>query len=192
MGKNTVICPCCTRRGSLQRITPRYVRVRHYKAVINNKSTFTYCVLDRDLTEKALGQINNTCGQNTIDHLEKPIRSGQLNLGLDCQEKRLGSLARWGSALVRRGSRVRIPPEAPYIRNRTQIGVIDSHVLIPIDSQIIREIFAYCMYQVFPLIPTVSNVMFDSVVVASLLYESFNSTCRTYCLHLQQTPMNTA
>jgi hypothetical protein len=25
----------------------------------------------------------------------------------------LGSLARWGSALVRRGSRVRIPPEAP-------------------------------------------------------------------------------
>ena len=124
MGKNTVICPCCNRRGSLQRITPRYVRVRHYKAVINNKSTFTYCVLDRDLTEKALGQINNTCGQNTIDHLEKPIRSGQLNLGLDCQEKRLGSLARWGSALVRRGSRSESRPRLHIFEIELKLGLL--------------------------------------------------------------------
>ena len=34
------------------------------------------------------------------------------------QSLRLGSLARWGSALVRRGSRVRIPPEAPQFPKR--------------------------------------------------------------------------
>ena len=44
----------------------------------------------------------------------------------------LGSLARWGSALVRRGSRVRIPPEAFFFKKRVQIWA----------SRRIREIVA--------------------------------------------------
>ena len=72
-------------------------------------------------------------------------------------------------------------PSDPTILSEIELKL---GLLIPIDSQIIREIFAYCMYQVFPLIPTVSNVMFDSVAIASLFYESFNSTYRTFSFHL--------
>gem|GEM_PF-3498842 len=48
--------------------------------------------------------LKKAIGQKTLNFIES----------FSNESLRLGSLAWWGSALVRRGSRVQIPPEAPH------------------------------------------------------------------------------
>jgi hypothetical protein len=56
--------------------------------------------------------------------------------------------------------------------------------LIPIDSQSIDAISADFVNRVFSVIPIVPLIVLDSVAVASLLHEAFNTTYRAFDFQL--------
>ena len=119
-------CPICGRAGSCQLFLNRdgkikYARVRHYKGLNESKKPqFEYHKIE-DLEElktllksqdtsmsnsKAIGQIGQA---QTLGIHDPEIKDTSLKQ----QNKCLGSLAWWGTALVRRRSRDQSPPEAP-------------------------------------------------------------------------------
>jgi hypothetical protein len=123
-------CPTCHIVGSAQLFLNkngeiRYARVRHYKGLNENKKPqFEYHKIENLETLKTLLKTQDTSMSNS-----KAI--GQLGQGqtskihdpeikdtsLKQQNKCLGSLAWWGTALVRRRSRDQSPPEAPSFQN---------------------------------------------------------------------------
>ena len=118
-------CSVCHIAGSAQLFLNkngyvRYARVRHYKGLNESKKPqFEYHKIE-DLELKTLLKSQDTSMSNS-----KAI--GQLGQAQSLkkhdpeitdssfkqQNKRLGSLAWWGTALVRRRSRDQSPPEAP-------------------------------------------------------------------------------
>ncbi len=120
-------CPKCGITGSRQLFLNRdnrirYARVRHYKGLHEfKKPQFEYHKIeDLDLLKTLLKtqdlQFPSATGQNgqrqpaTLQqHHEQNSKIQPLN----AENKCLGSLAWWGTALVRRRSRDQSPPEAP-------------------------------------------------------------------------------
>jgi hypothetical protein len=119
-------CPICNAVGSAQLFLNnkneiRYTRVRHYKGLNEfKKPQFNYHKVE-DLEElKTLLKSQDTSMSNSeaIGQLgqAQPLEKHDPEItdsSLKQQNKRLGSLAWWGTALVRRRSRDQSPPEAP-------------------------------------------------------------------------------
>ena len=117
-----IVCEICGNEGYLQHLSKNYYRVRHYTGLdpTTKKPKFEYHKQNLSYIEVFKEQANNNEALS-ID----PIGQGNIDLNLNNngsnnQNKRLGSLAWWGSALVRRGSRVQIPPEAPQNPSSTK------------------------------------------------------------------------
>ena len=120
-------CPVCHVVGSAQLFLNknnqvRYCRVRHYKGLNEfKKPQFTYHRINdlsilKTLLENQGFQFQTATGQDgqTTKVITKFHDHVVNNSGLKQQSKCLGSLAWWGTALVRRWSRDQSPPEAPF------------------------------------------------------------------------------
>lgn len=119
-------CPICHVSGLAQIFLNkdgrvRYSRVRHYKGLNQfRKPQFEYHKIDdlaelKTLLENQDFQFATAAGQVGQDNktLSTSLHDPVVNKSsLKQQETCLGSLAWWGIALVRRRSRVQIPPEA--------------------------------------------------------------------------------
>ena len=110
-----IVCEACGNEGYLQHITENYYRVRHYIGLdpVTKKPKFEYHKQNPSYIAKVFREQANNNEALSID----PIGQGNIDLNLNNngsnnQNKCLGSLAWWGIALVRRRSRVQIPPEA--------------------------------------------------------------------------------
>ena len=115
-------CEVCGISGMLQVLSERYARVRHYKYLKDGKPQFEYHkqsfqyvqrILNESTTEKKIDLIDL---KNIDLKILKSLPNYQNN---SC----LGSLAWWGIALVRRRSRVQIPPEALTLTNIRRTGL---------------------------------------------------------------------
>ena len=120
-------CPVCHVVGSAQLFFKkndevRYCRVRHYVGLDEfRKPQFTYHKVNdlgvlKTLYENQGFHFQTVIGQvgqakTAVTRLGDPVVD---NLGYIQQSKCLGSLAWWGTALVRRWSRDQSPPEAPF------------------------------------------------------------------------------
>jgi hypothetical protein len=102
--------------GQLQHLSENYYRVKHYLGSVNGKLKFEYHKQSPQYVQSLLSKPSPI----KIDPIDpKTIDPKILKSYPDYQNSQcLGSLAWWGSALVRRGSRVQIPPEAPLLRKR--------------------------------------------------------------------------
>ncbi len=96
--------------GQLQHPSRNYYRTKHYLGSVEGRLKFEY-------HKQSSAYIQSILGTSKIDPIDPNIDPKLLNNSSFNENMRLGSLARWGSALVRRGSRVRIPPEAPNFRS---------------------------------------------------------------------------
>jgi hypothetical protein len=120
-------CPVCKASGSIQLFInrnkeARYARTRHYTGLdkTTKKPQFTYCKIEDVESLKTLLKSQDTSISNSkaIDQLGQSqtveIHDPEIkDSSLKQQNKCLGSLAWWGTALVRRRSRDQSPPEAP-------------------------------------------------------------------------------
>ena len=115
-------CEICGNVGQLQHLSKNYYRVKHYLGSVDSKLKFEYHkqsfqyvqrILNESKTEKRIDPIDL---KNIDLKILKSLPNYQNNT---C----LGSLAWWGIALVRRRSRVQIPPEALTLTNIRGIGL---------------------------------------------------------------------
>ena len=110
-GKMKIVCEVCGIEGYLQHLSKNYYRIRHYTGLVDSKPKFEYHkqsfqYIQRILNEsKPEKQIDPIDLKNIDLKILKSVPNYQNNTSL-------GSLAWWGIALVRRRSRVQIPPEA--------------------------------------------------------------------------------
>ena len=112
-----IVCEVCGKMGYLQHIGKNYYRVKHYLGSVDGKLKFEYHKQSFQFVQRILNE-NKT--ENNID----PINLKNIDLKIlkshpNYQNNTsLGSLAWWGIALVRRRSRVQIPPEALTLTNQ--------------------------------------------------------------------------
>ena len=119
-------CPVCHKVGSCQlffnnKDEVRYCRVRHYIGVNElGKPQFKYHKINDLLLVKTLYENQGYQFKTAKVHdgsTQGLTKYGDLNvkgLGSIQKSRCLGSLAWWGTALVRRWSRDQSPPEAPF------------------------------------------------------------------------------
>ena len=105
-------CEVCGIEGQLQHLSKNYFRAKHYLGSVDGRLKFEYHKQSLAYVRNMLGISRET---KTVDPIDQNVDPKLLNNSSFNENMCLGSLARWGSALVRRGSRVRIPPEAPYL-----------------------------------------------------------------------------
>ena len=121
-------CPVCSKSGSCQLFhnklgQVRYARVRHYSHIDKDskKPQFTYCKLTyyealKTLLSKQGIQLNTSKADNGQSGQTQKVKSHDpvvIGSSSDLKNSKcLGSLAWWGTALVRRRSRDQSPPEA--------------------------------------------------------------------------------
>ena len=116
-----IVCEVCGKMGYLQHIGKNYYRVRHYVGIVDGKLKFQYHKQSFQYVQGILKQ-NETANIDLIDlknvdlKILKSLPNYQNNTSL-------GSLAWWGIALVRRWSRVQIPPEALTLTNQCRTGL---------------------------------------------------------------------
>ena len=105
-----IVCETCGKIGQLQHLSKNYYRVKHYLGSIDGKPKFEYHKQSFQYVQSILSKNNlGTIDQNDQKNIDLKILKSVPNYQ---NTKRLGSLAWWGIALVRRWSRVQIPPEA--------------------------------------------------------------------------------
>ena len=106
-----IVCEVCNRIGYLQHLSENYYRVKHYIGSVDGKLKFEY---HKQNPKHVIEILANDQNIDPIDlkNIDLKILKSPSNYQ---NNKCLGSLAWWGIALVRRWSRVQIPPEAPLL-----------------------------------------------------------------------------
>jgi hypothetical protein len=125
-------CPICQIIGTAQlflnkKSEIKYARIRHYKGLNEfKKPQFEYHKIEDPKTLKTLLKTQDfqfpsatgQSGQGQTITLKQLHEQNSKIQPLNPKNKCLGSLARWGTALVRRRSRDQSPPEAPLKRSK--------------------------------------------------------------------------